>query len=235
MPKARRQPSLPTIIRSLAPSDQPYNHDLAERAVADPYQAGRFVTATASLRDDPLARLHVRNQIDDAQFAAGRHVQRLIESSEVGTVKAMDAGKPFVDGGRGPEPVSDQQIKAGRDLQRVRLELGGNGYTLVRSILGDRMFIEQYAAMVGDNTQRSRDFFARRFRECLDTLAAMFGYTGTGPQAKRPRDSAVELARYSDNPGLHAAVTAARKALYGARTAAPNNNPNASKPKMRAW
>jgi hypothetical protein len=144
--------------------------------VDDPYEIGGKIFAIASMRDDPLARLHARGQIDDAQYAAGRHWQKLFGDSEVGGLKAMDTTKEPVDGGGFSDPITDRQRRAVAGLIRATKALGLEGEALVRDILGRRWFIEQAAAARGLHTQRGIDYLGRRFRECLETIAKEFGY-----------------------------------------------------------
>lgn len=204
MTKARRKPSLPDIDRRLAEADKPFNGDVAARAVDDPFSTeGHKIAVSASLRDDPLARLHVRRQITDAQFNAGRRLQSLFEASQIGSVKAIDPGKEAVDGGRCPEPLTDRQAHAAAELAEVRYELGSRDYALVWSVLGDRQFIEQYARATGVKSQRTIDFLSRSFRDALERCAKLWG--ARGKPIKQP-DPLRGLSQYRDNPELFRAI-----------------------------
>ena len=150
----------------------------ATAVVDDPYEAGARITVAVSLRDDPLRRLRARNQIDEAQFQAGRHWQRLCEEVEIGSIRAVDTTREPVDGGSQRQPVTDRQRRAARGLMRAARALGREGDALVRDVLGRRLFIEQAASLRGATTQRSIDYVGRRLRECLETLASEFGYAG---------------------------------------------------------
>lgn len=155
----------------------PINAMVRPITVDDPYEPGGKITTVQSLRDDPLARLHVRSQIDDAQYAAGRHWQNLYEAAEIGGVRAMDTTKEPVDGGGFlTEPITDRQRDAARELGRLSRSLGQDGDALVRSVLGHRWFIEQIAAARGIESRRGIEYLGRRFRECLETLARELGY-----------------------------------------------------------
>lgn len=139
--------------------------------------SGQKVVAIQSLRDDPLGRLHVRNQIDDAQYRAGRDMQGYYERSEIGGLKAMDTTKEPVDGGGLiPEVMKDAQFKAIKEIIRLEKALGMEGAALTRQVLANRMFIDQIAEQRGMCDQLGKKYLGRRFRECLETLAKELHY-----------------------------------------------------------
>lgn len=157
--------------------DLPINSRVAITIVADPYsRIGEQIQVLRSTRDDPLAGMHSRAQIDDAMMAAGRKWQELYECSQIGGIGAIDPGKEAVDGGRFPEPISDRQIKAFRKLNEARLELGGEGYHLIVEILGSRVSIADAACVRGYQSKDGKAYIGRRFRECLNTLAVHWGF-----------------------------------------------------------
>lgn len=157
-------------------SDLPINTKWAPAVVDCPVDRLAKLRVLRSVRDDPLAELHARNQIDDAMLAAGRQWQRHHELSEIGGIKAIDPGKEAVDGGKFPEPITDKQMDAFRELQRADWELGKDGRLLVRCILGDRKTIAQAAILCGKGDQLGIKFTSRRFKECLESLAVLWGY-----------------------------------------------------------
>ena len=61
-------------------------------------------------------------------------------------------------------------------LNRVERELGADGSTLVHEILILGMTMEQISQRRGLRGQRWLDYFSRRFRECLDRLALIYGF-----------------------------------------------------------
>lgn len=215
MPKPRRKPAKLTAAtdRTIAEVDKPFNARITSRSVPDPFQAGYRITATASLRDDPLGRLHARHQIDEAQYAAGHFLQGMIELAGTGSVQAMDPTKEPVDGrGQAVEPITDAQLRAGRRLREAREALGKSGYALVMEVLGERHFIEQCVRARGQSGEAAVKFWGRRFRECLETIAEEFGFTGQAPAARKaPADVHRLNAVHAENPLLHQAVRRARE------------------------
>jgi hypothetical protein len=129
-----------------------------------------------SLRDDPLAGMHSRGQIDEAMFYAGRTWQMHHENSEIGGVSAIDTTKDAVDGGRIPEPISDRQIRAFKQLRLADEALGYQGKMLIRKVLGERKSVQEYSMGLGLTSEREFNYMSRRLRECLDTLAELWGF-----------------------------------------------------------
>jgi len=130
-----------------------------------------------NLRSDVLAQMKARRQIDECQYAAGRHWEALWERAEIGGIKAMDTTKEPVDGhGETAEPLTDRQRSAVRDLRRADSDLGIRGATLVRLVLGRRLTVEQIAVEYANGSHHDKLYFGRLFRDCLDVLAISFGY-----------------------------------------------------------
>jgi hypothetical protein len=156
-------------------TDLPINAIVASVVIDDPYsQIGEKIKATRSLRDDPLASLYIRSQINTAQFEAGRKFQRLVEEAQIGGIKAIDPAKESVDGGRIPEPITDQQIKACRELNRAYRELGQEGAALMHDIAGDGMSVILAAGKRHMTSKLEIKYVGRRFRECLESLAVLW-------------------------------------------------------------
>jgi hypothetical protein len=143
-----------------------------------PRQVPRRVTAVRSLRDDPLARLHDRRQISEAEYRAGRDFQRLLEATERGRIPANDPMREPVDGGPGfRDGLSEREAHAFRQLARLWPILGKDGSAILRAFLGERQFLPAIAAARGlPDDQQTLRYLGRRVRECLDTLAIEFGY-----------------------------------------------------------
>lgn len=137
---------------------------------------GDKITAFRSMRDDPLARLHDRRQIDEAQYQGGRAFQYDFETAERGP-QAIDPSKEFVDGGRLPEPITEQQRKAVLRLNRAERELGADGSAITHAVLIAGLTVSAIAKSRGLNGERWEKYFGMRFRECLDRLARVYGFS----------------------------------------------------------
>jgi Domain of unknown function (DUF6456) len=157
--------------------DLPLNAEVASVEVDDPYalQPGEKIVALRSIRNDPLGRLHSHRQIDEAQYQAGRAFQNDWERAERGP-KAVDPTREYVDGAQTREPITEGQRKAVLRLNTCERELGADGSAIAHDVLIQGMTMEQVGQRRGLKSQRWNDYFARRFKECLDRLALIYGF-----------------------------------------------------------
>lgn len=159
------------------------NAQVSAMEVDDPFEPGAKILAFRSLRDDPLGRLHDRRQIDEAQYSAGRAYQRDFETAERGP-RAIDPSKEAVDGGRVPEPLTEQQRKAALRLKACADELGVHGRKLIQDFLIQGMTMEQVAQVRGLTPSKfTLEYYGRRVRECLDSLAIVYNFAMVGRRA----------------------------------------------------
>lgn len=168
----------------------PFNGEVAEIEVDDPMalDSGDRIVALRSIRSDPLGRLHSHHQIDEVQYRGGRAFQSDWERAERG-LQAVDPTREYVDGARTREPVTESQRQAVLRLNRIERELGTDGAALVHDVLVLGLTMDQIGQRRAVRTQRWSDYFARRFRECLDRLALIYGFateaTGRRPEPHR--------------------------------------------------
>ncbi|HLZ06928.1 MAG TPA: hypothetical protein VKR55_32875 [Bradyrhizobium sp.] len=157
--------------------DLPRNAEVAAIEVDDPLalEPGEKIVTLRSIRNDPLARLHSHHQIDEAQYRGGRAFQHDWERAERGP-QAVDPTREHVDGAQRREPITESQRQAVLRLNRVERELGADGSALVHDVLVQGLTMEQIGQRRGLHSQRWRDYFARRFQECLDRLALIYGF-----------------------------------------------------------
>lgn len=176
MTRRRRSPRA-AKVHDRRSRDLPLNAEVATIEVDDPLalEAGEKIVALRSIRNDPLARLHSRGQINEAQYRGGRAFQNDWERAERGP-QAVDPSRDYVDGVQTREPITEGQRKAALRLNRVERELGADGSALVHNVLVDGMTMEQVGQRRGLVTQRWKDYFSRRFQECLDRLALIYGF-----------------------------------------------------------
>lgn len=190
MARARRNKSYKlTQIYDRRSREVPFNAEVAEVEVDNPLalDPGEKIVAIRSIRSDPLGRLHAHHQIDEAQYRGGRAFQSDWEKAERG-LQAMDPTREYVDGARTREPVTESQRQAVLRLNRVERELGTDGAALVHDVLVLGLTMDQIGQRRAVRTQRWNDYFARRFRECLDRLALIYGFaTETGMQRAEQR------------------------------------------------
>lgn len=154
------------------------NAKVAPLEVDDPFEEGGKILVMRSTRNDPIADMHARGQLTDCEYSTARHWERAYENAEIGGVPAMDPSKEAVDGGGVREVLTDKQIKAVKELELARKELGAAGNWLIVSILGTKKTVEMVAfewkgARPGEAGYR---YVRNRFHECLSTLSVLFGY-----------------------------------------------------------
>ena len=167
--------------------DLPRNADLASVEVDNPLgvEPGDKIVALRSIRNDPLGRLHSHHQIDEAQYRA---FQDDWECAERGP-QAVDPGRDYVDGVQAREPITEGQRKAVLRLNRAERELGADGSALVHDVLVRGMTMEQVGQRRCLQSQRWKDYFSRRFHECLNRLALLYGFATDTTLRKPPPSS----------------------------------------------
>ncbi len=134
------------------------------------------VTVRRALRDDPLARLHARRQIGEAQYRAGRTWQAAYEAAAIGHVGSIDPSNEPVDGSPHHHgPNLDRITKAARKLAQWDRLLGADGCAIVRDVLAERLTM---AAIAYKRQFGTEEYYGKRFRECLTCLARDMGYMG---------------------------------------------------------
>src|SRR5437868_12796068 len=178
----RKKPHNPAKGHDRRSHDLPRNAEVAAIEVDDPLglEPGDKIVTLRSIRNDPLARLHSHRQIDEAQYQSGRAFQDDWERAERGP-RAVDPTREYVDGGQAREPITEGQRRAVLRLNRAERELGADGSALVHDILIHGMTMDQIGQRRGLTTQRWKDYFARRFCECLDRLALIYGFATEHP------------------------------------------------------
>jgi hypothetical protein len=126
-------------------------------------------------RNAEVAAIEVDDPFDEAQYQGGRAFQSDWEKAERGP-QAVDPTREYVDGAQRREPITEGQRKAVLRLNRAERELGADGAALVHEVLILGMTMEQVGQRRALRGQRWIDYFARRFRECLDRLALIYGF-----------------------------------------------------------
>jgi hypothetical protein len=188
MPRAKRKkPTHPARVHDRRSQDLPYNAEVAKVEVDDPLalEPGDKIVVLRSIRNDPLGRLHSHRQIDEPQYQGGRAFQNDWEKAERGP-RAVDTTREYVDGGERREPITEGQRKAVLRLNRIERELGADGAVLVHEVLVLGLNMEQVGQRRGLRSQRWNDYFARRFKECLDRLALIYGFATAHPIPVKP-------------------------------------------------
>lgn len=143
--------------------------------IDDPYEAGGKIAVMRHIRKDPLANLHARKSIDEAQYQGGRAFQDDFETIERGA-KAVDPSTPYVDCSRGPERVSDAYSKAFNRLNVAHAALGADHSPLAHDVLIRGWSYKQVAEARGFVGERWEKFFGMSFQVCLHRLSYVYGF-----------------------------------------------------------
>jgi hypothetical protein len=177
MARAKRyEPFNPNKPHDRRSNDLLRNAEVAAIEVDCPIeQNGATLVVMRSIRNDPLAALHSRRQIDEAQYQGGRAFQHDFETAERGP-QAIDPSKEYVDGGQMPEPITEAMRKATRRLASIHGTLGQNGSGLMYAFLIERRSPEKICQNRGLTSEREKVYVGKRIRECLDELAEIYGF-----------------------------------------------------------
>ena len=82
------------------------------------------------------------------------------------------------------EPITERQRRAVLQLNRIGHELGADGIVLVHEVLVLGLTMEQIGLRRGLRGRRWKDYFSRRFQECLDRLAQTYGFASPKPKGR---------------------------------------------------
>lgn len=155
----------------------PWDMDTVAIEIADPEapRSNARITVRRQLRSDPLARLHNRAQIDEAQYAAGRSFQRDCQTAERGT-RAIDPRREKVDGGTRDAAITDVHVRARKRLIALERVLGRTMHRVVHAVLVEGMSMEVVAQrLFAREGEAAAKYYGRLFRDALDVLAVEYG------------------------------------------------------------
>jgi hypothetical protein len=140
--------------------------------------------------------MNARHQIDDAQFAAGRHYQALHETAFASALHSADPARPVIDGGRNVvEPFNDKQRDAIRQLRVIDgtllLRLGIDALALLHAVLlGGRSVASASRQLAAGDVS----YWRMAFRLALDKIAALVGLATKPTRPALPERYALQAA-----------------------------------------
>lgn len=176
MPRAKRnKPNDLKTIHDRRTHDLLRNAQVAPIEVDCPIEPGGTLIVMRSIRNDPLANLHDRKFIDDAQYWGARSFQHDFERVEQGP-QAVDSSKPYVDCSRNPQPLPMGFSEALARLNRAERSLGPDGSALVHAFLIHSMSYRKIAESRGMPGKRWEEYFGMRVHECLHRLSYAYGF-----------------------------------------------------------
>ncbi len=179
--------------------------ELGHKCVKGPY-SGEAESVRVNIRHDVLEHMHARRGISDAEKAAGDRFVQLCEMASIGGARAVDYSRTPVDGGGIADTLSEQVMRAAKDLAQVRNCLGETGMRILEMVLVSGLTLRQVAATNAYETvkwkrKRSEQYIGRRFKEALADLALLWAAHGR----KRGKMSSWmgDGARAEHRPDLH--------------------------------
>jgi hypothetical protein len=138
------------------------------------------IIVAQTIRGDPLGKMFARHQINPVRYAAGRSYQELHTVSQVGRIAATDPSRPYVQGGRFAELITDRQRRAARRLRMIDAAilkyLGSLGLFVVRTVLIDCKPL----AAAADRTKTDKWTRGFLFSASLTMIAIKLGMATVG-------------------------------------------------------
>ena len=118
----------------------------------------------------------------NSRATPGLAIQRDFENLAERGPRAIDPGKEFVRWRTNCRNLSQEsQRKAARQASPGRTRvLGLNGSAIVHDVLIHGRTMEQIAISRDMSGERATRYLSKRFHECLDDLAQLYGYAMTG-------------------------------------------------------
>lgn len=130
----------------------------------------RRIRAQFNMRESYAGLLYGRHAIDAAQWEAAGIIRRAYEAMGGAGARAIDYERPYVDGGQITQPIVDRHLEASAKLHEALKALGPEGYNLTLRLAGEGQTPKDLSPV--ESRQR---YFRERFKECLNTLAVLWG------------------------------------------------------------
>lgn len=156
----------PTSITVIEVDNPMFARDHAE-STTNP----RRIAAAYNARESYAGWLVIKGLITTSEYEAASIVRAAFEAMGGAGASAMDYTKEPVDGGGMADPISERQMQAGQTLKQCAAHLGPRGHSLVISLAGEGRWPRDLAP--GDRVKQ--DYLSMRFRECLESLAVLWG------------------------------------------------------------
>jgi hypothetical protein len=143
--------------------------------VDDPLELGGKLIVMRSTRNDTLGNMHAKKYIREDQYHAGREYQNYFEIAQ-GQQQACDPSQPYVDQSFRHRDISVSLSEALKQLNRANRVLGQSGAALTTDVLIAGLSIAQVAEKRDVRGEIELKYLGKRFRECLDCLAIVYGF-----------------------------------------------------------
>ena len=165
--KRKQQITLPKMEIAVIEVDDPYFDPKTPESRSNP----RKMKATINARESYAMWLYARRHIDKAELKAASRIRRSWERLGGAGAKAIDYTSERVDGGQIAQTITDDHLEAARDLRAAAAVLGPAGYDLTIKLACMGLWISDLSPK-----EVHQKYLGMRFRECLDSLAAYWGF-----------------------------------------------------------
>lgn len=165
--KRKQQITLPKVEIAVIEVDDPYFDPKTPESRSNP----RKMKATINARESYAMWLYARRHIDHAELLAAKRIRGAWERLGGAGARAIDYSRERVDGGAAPQTISDDHLLAARILKDALSTLGPAGYDLTIKLACMGLWISDLSSR-----EAQQKYLGMRFRECLDSLAAHWGY-----------------------------------------------------------
>lgn len=134
---------------SLAPINLPGRegkYEEGERLAPDPINPGPPVIVKVNVRESAIDHMASRGRLNASQVAAADWFRRKWELAAIGRQRGIDwTGGGGYSPGKVNDPLTDELVRAGRDLAEAMRALGQVRASIVISIVGEGKLIEEVA------------------------------------------------------------------------------------------
>lgn len=159
-----------------------------ERSIVDPYDSGRRYKAKVNVRENAIDHMASRGRVDATQVAAANRFRRMWELAAIGGARGIDFTRVGGHSGKVGDPLTDELVRAGRDLAQIFRVLGLVRSRIVVSIVGEGKHIEEVArswAGTGGivSGSRAEGYITGTLIDAIDELIRHWGMEGR-PQRK---------------------------------------------------
>ena len=139
----------------------------------------RRTQAPFNMNESYAGFLYSRKAIPESDWKAALRITRAYESMGGAGAKAIDYEYEHVDGGQIARTITDKHLFASETLKEAHNALGPEGYDLTLKFAAMGLRPREVA-----QKEARQVYYRERFKECLDTLAVLWGLKTRNIRAK---------------------------------------------------
>jgi hypothetical protein len=154
---------------------------IAPADVDDPFEKGAKLRVVRNLREHPIAMLHHRGIIDDAQAHAASVFRKKWESTQRGNM-AIDYARTKVDGGAAVEPLPERAQEAYQWLNLLARHPGCGmvGFAILVAVCGEGRGVQETARRM----KAPEKAISFRLKEALSSTLEYMDQVATGASSR---------------------------------------------------